>query len=421
LTRFGAMVVRVDERRPGADLPLLSVSQTRGVLRRSELTDKPPRAETLDVYKVCRRGDIVFNKMSIRAGAIGVAGEDGLVTYHYEVMRPVTGADARYLVYMVKSSWFIGELILRERGIGAGDQANVRTTEVPFKVLRTVDAYLPEFAMQRAIADYLEHETARIAALIAKQERLIATLRERQAADVEAQILASSGDKRSRLKHHVVNVNQGWSPQCYPWPADGVETWAVLKAGAANGGRFRPSENKELPEDETPRPEAVVRRGQLIVSRANTRELVGSAAVVDGDFPRLMLSDKLYAFALDTNACLPRFVALMLGTRRWRDLIEIEAGGTSPSMQNISQADILNLPMSLPPLIVQQQVVDHLDVQALRTDALVSKAENFIAVAKERRSALITEAVKGRINVPLPISAAEASTAESAVTPSESI
>ena len=56
---------------PGANLPLLSVSQVRGVLRRSELTDKVHRADSLDVYKVCRKGDIVFNKMSVASGAMG--------------------------------------------------------------------------------------------------------------------------------------------------------------------------------------------------------------------------------------------------------------------------------------------------------------------------------------------------------------
>lgn len=104
MTRFGAAMAKIDERMPGIDLPLMSVSQTRGVIRRSELTDAPHRAKSLDAYKVCRRGDVVFNKMSIRAGAMGVAQEDGLVTYHYEVMRPRAGTDPRFIVYLMKGS-----------------------------------------------------------------------------------------------------------------------------------------------------------------------------------------------------------------------------------------------------------------------------------------------------------------------------
>jgi len=398
MTRFGHAVEKVDERIPGIDLPLMSVSQTRGVIRRSELTNAPQRAESLDAYKVCRRNDIVFNKMSIRAGAMGVAAEDGLVTYHYEVMRPREGADPNFIAYLMKSSWFTEELIKRERGIGAGDQANVRTTEVPFSVLKTIDAYFPEYAEQCAIADYLDRETARINTLIEEQQRLIEMLRERRRAAVEGAVsaVATSG---ARLKHIIRSVRQGWSPQCYGWPADGVETWAVLKAGAANGGRFRPMENKELPEEEIPRPDIVVTRGDLIVSRANTRELVGSAAVVEGDFPRLMLCDKLYAFSLDESRAESRFVAAVLGSRRWRDLIELEATGASYSMLNISQSDIVNLPMPLPPVDEQRCIVAHLDSETAKIDRLIEETERFIELARERRAALITAAVTGQIDV----------------------
>lgn len=112
-----------------------------------------------------------------------------------------------------------------------------------------------------------------------------------------------------------------------------------------------------------------------------------------------MLSDKLYAFELKPNQAVTRFVAVILGTRKWRDLIELEATGSSPSMQNISQADILNLPIGLPPVSDQLAALAHLDEQTAKIDLLISKAERFIALAKERRSALITAAVTGQIDV----------------------
>jgi type I restriction enzyme S subunit len=341
-------------------------------------------------------GDVVFNKMKIRSGAMGVAPEDGLVTYHYEVMRLRDGMDARYIVHLMKSSWFTSELIARERGISAGGEyGGIRTTEVPFKVLRTIEVRLPEVCEQRRIADYLDRETARIDTLIEEQQRLIEMLRERRSAAVE-EAVAAVQTTGQRLKHIIRSVRQGWSPQCYAWPADGVETWAVLKTGAANGGVFRPMENKELPEIEVPRPEIAVRRGDLIVSRANTRDLVGSAAVVDGDFPRLMLCDKLYAFTLDETQALPLFVAAVLGSRRWRDMIELEATGASYSMLNVSQSDIVNLPMPLPTLDDQHQIFSRLDEQTAQIDALIAETERLIELARERRSALITAAVTGR-------------------------
>jgi restriction endonuclease S subunit len=92
-------------------------------------------------------------------------------------------------------------------------------------------------------------------------------------------------------------------------------------------------------------------------------------------------------------------MAFVLGTRRWRDLIELEATGSSPSMQNISQSDIVNLPMYLPPIDTQLDVLRRLDEQTAKVDALIAETERFVELSRERRVALITAAVTGQIDV----------------------
>ena len=186
---LGSALERVDLRLPGVDLPLMSVSQTVGVVRRSSLTDTPPRAESLDAYKVCREGQLVFNKMKVRAGAIGVAPEDGLVTYHYEVMRVRPTADPAYLVYLMKSRALTAELVRRERGLSAGDESSrVRTTEVPFRILRGIQAHLPPVARQKEIVARLQHELTAADRLIAAIEEHITLAKERRAALITAAV-----------------------------------------------------------------------------------------------------------------------------------------------------------------------------------------------------------------------------------------
>lgn len=68
-------------------------------------------------------------------------------------------------------------------------------------------------------------------------------------------------------------------------------------------------------------------------------------------------------------------------------------------MLNISQSDIVNLPMTLPPVAEQRRILTHLDDQTARIDALIAKAQEHIAFAKERRAALITAAVTGQLDV----------------------
>ncbi|MFH9562369.1 restriction endonuclease subunit S [Streptomyces globisporus] len=307
-------------------------------------------------------------------------------------IRPNAGNDGRFLTYYL--------IALRATGYIRRYCNIVSMPHLTAEKLAAIPLPLPSGHEQRAITGYLDRETAEIDSLISAQERFIGLLQERRQAVVEHELSeVAAAVPGTRLKHLVRSVRQGWSPQCFPWPGDGVQTWAVLKAGAANRGLFRPEENKVLPEDLEPRPSTVVRRGDLVVSRANTRDLVGSAAVVCGDYPRLMLSDKLYALALDESKALPRYVAHLMASRRIRGLIEVAASGASSSMQNISRDQIVNLPMHVPELAEQRRILERLDREATNFDTLIAKTQRHIELARERRRALITAAVTGQIDI----------------------
>lgn len=341
---------------------------------------------------LAKAGQVLYSKIRPGLNKVTLAPLDCLCSADMYAIEPRSGVDARYLAYYMRSQPF--------HAYASVTADRVKMPKINREELAAAPWVRPPLSEQLAIADFLDEQTSRIDTLIGKQTQLITTLRERRSAVVEREIeKEASTTSGQRLKHITREVRQGWSPQCLSWPADGRETWAVLKAGAANAGRFRPEENKELPPEMKPRPETVVLRGDLVVSRANTRDLVGSAAVVNDEYPRLMLCDKLYAFRLDARHAVPTFVALRMGTRALRGMIEVSAGGTSPSMQNISREDLANLPMDLPAVRIQQETLRVIDVQTAGIDALVDKAEQHIALAKERRSALITAAVTGQIDV----------------------
>ncbi len=374
----------------------LTPSQSHGVLPQTEYTAITgnrvvQNIEGQNSMKHVEPDDFIIHLRSFQGG-LEHSKLAGKVSTAYTVLSPMRGAVPSYYRWLLKSDAYIQ--VLRTTTNQLRDGQSIRFgdfTKVPLPA--------PPPAAQRAIADYLDRETAQIDTLIAEQQRLIALLRERRVA-LQATAFAPwvERDAGSRLKHAIVGSRQGWSPDCYGWPADGVGVWAVLKAGAANGGIFRPHENKELPDDLAPRPETVVREGDVIVSRANTRDLVGSAAVVVGEFPKLQLCDKLYALEVERATAIPDFVAGALGHPASRGRIELAASGSSPSMQNVSKTDILNLPLDLPDLDTQRSVVKRLQRDVRRVDALTREAERLIELARERRSALITAAVTGQID-----------------------
>lgn len=176
--------------RAGAEteaLPLLSVSISWGV-RRREASDRITRAasEDLSNYKLCRAGDLVINRMRAFQGALGIAPEDGVVSPDYAVLRVDPTVDKRWLNYFLTSGFTVAMMASLVRGIGGTEAGNVRTPRLNISDLRSMTAPLVSADEQRAIADYLSRETARIDTLIEEQQRLIEMLRERRAAVLSA-------------------------------------------------------------------------------------------------------------------------------------------------------------------------------------------------------------------------------------------
>ncbi len=194
------------------------------------------------------------------------------------------------------------------------------------------------------------------------------------------------------VKRCLKSITQGWSPQCENYPAEAGK-WGVLKVGCVNGGSFDPSENKALPSSLEPLPELSIRKGDVLVSRANTRELVGSVAVADVDFERLMLCDKLYRLRVDEESCEPAFIAHCLSTPASRGVIEAAASGASSSMLNIGQAAITGMFVAIPPLKEQQVIVAFVRGEAAKIDELVKEQQRLIDLLKEKRQAVVARAV----------------------------
>lgn len=284
-----------------------------------------------------------------------------------------------------------------------------------FEQIGNMSIALPSDSEINAISRHLDRETARIDALVTKKIRFIELLREKRQAlithavtkglDPTAKMKDSGlewlGDvpmhwKMTFVKRAVTSIEQGWSPECESRPAEDDE-WAVLKVGCVNGGIFRPSENKALPPALMPRPELSLCKGDVLVSRANTRELVGGCAVVPHDFPRLILCDKLYRLKAN-NKVTNEFLAALIAVYGRRE-VEVEATGASSSMVNIAQSVILNLAIGLPPIHEQVDVIAAINTGSTRLELLISKTERSISLLKERRSALITAAVTGQIDL----------------------
>lgn len=187
----------------------------------------------------------------------------------------------------------------------------------------------------------------------------------------------------TRLGSQVLESGAGWSPSCEARPRDGAE-WGVLKVSAVSWGIYRPEENKALPPNLEARPEYEVAKGDFLVSRANTAELVARSVVAEETPKHLMLSDKIVRLKL-TSMCARRYMNLANSAPLARRYYSQVAGGTSSSMKNVSREQILNLPIALPPLAEQRRIVAKFDSLVAICDTL----KRQINAATEKQIALL--------------------------------
>ena len=134
--------------------------------------------------------------------------------------------------------------------------------------------------------------------------------------------------------------------------ADGVR---VLKVSAVTSGEYKPHESKSFDENEEYPDHYIVREGDLLISRANTSELVGAVAYVWETKGREMLPDKLWRFVWPQERTIePLFMLHLARSRYFREQLIQRATGSSGSMKNIGKAKMLEIPIPVPPIDLQR-------------------------------------------------------------------
>jgi type I restriction enzyme S subunit len=320
-------------------------------------------------------------------------------------VRPRREGDVpRYLYYVLR--------LMAETGVFRADGNPNTIDHLTATQLRHYRVPFPTPFEQERIAAFLDRETAKIDALLSGEERLLRAVEEERRTRITRAVCGRLAElpadrwagcmpedwKLMRMRFLTTRIEQGWSPLCENRLADESE-WGVLKVGCVNGGTFDEAEHKALPAGETPLPEYEIRPGDILMSRANTRELLGSAALVGSVRPRLLLCDKLYRLKVRGDLIVPAYLMLLLGTAPARFQLERESTGASGSMQNISQETLANMLVPLPPLQEQARVVELVRAETARMAEVVGRVRQAMERLVALRTALITAAVTGQIDV----------------------
>lgn len=182
-TRRTAWLFRERDERGEPELPLLEVSIKSGVILRQFSDDRIESvAADFSTYKVARKGDIVFNKMRMWQGAVGVAPEDGLVSPDYVVATPNEELLPEYAGLLFRTGAFSAECARHSHGI-VWDRLRLY-----WEGFREIVIPLPPLEIQAIIVAHIENETSMIDGVRSANEKTVQLLKERRAAIIAATV-----------------------------------------------------------------------------------------------------------------------------------------------------------------------------------------------------------------------------------------
>ena len=365
-------------------------------------------------YTAILYGDVLFaasgEKMEeIGKSAVNLLREPAVCGGDVIILRPFDVSAAAFLGYATDSHG----LAYQKATMGRGTTIK----HVYPDELRNLTIPLPPPSEQAAIVRFLDWANGRLERAIRAKRKVIALLHEQKQAIIHKAVtqgLDPKVPKRDsgipwlgeipshwevrRLKHCTTLIEQGWSPQCDAQPAEGNE-WGVLKVGCVNKDTFRPEQNKKLPEALRPDLGLEIRDGDILVSRANTRELLGLAALAEKPPAKRLLCDKLFRFRAKREVFDEKFLVFVLRSKPCRQQIESSTNGASTSMQNIGQGVLKNLWLASPNVAEQKQIVIQITAATRPITAGIDRYEREITLLREYRTRLVADVVTGKLDV----------------------
>ena len=161
----------------------------------------------------------------------------------------------------------------------------------------------------------------------------------------------------TRLGNVLASTDAGKSPQCEDRSCNKGEA-GVIKTTAVQDGYFLPNENKILPTSFTIQKDQLIRKGDLLITRAGPRNRTGVLCVVDVECEKLILSDKTVRLAYIRNNVNPHYLQIALSSPAIQNMVVKAMSGMAESQVNISQSNMKKFLIPIPPLNEQNRIVD---------------------------------------------------------------
>ncbi len=391
----------------GKNEDYLSLMANVGIIPYAEKGDvgnKKP--EDLTKCKLVSKGDFVINSMNYGIGSYGLSALNGICSPVYIVLRPrLEKIESRYAFRIFENRTF--QTFAQSFGNGILEHRSA----INWDILKSIGMGIPPKEEQIVILNFLDRETAKIDALIAEQRRLVELLAEKRQAVISHAVTKG-------LNHNAPMKDSG-----IEWVGEVPKHWEVRRLKsllkeplmyganeAADGddpgnprfvritdindnGGLREETFRSLPLD-IAQPYLLI-EGDVLLARSGAT--VGKSFFYQDSWGSCCFAGYLIRARLNQNVLSPDFFyACCQSTFYWQYVSGTQIQST---IQNVSAEKYANLWLPCPPTEEQQTIAAFLDNKTAKFDALTAEANRAIELLKERRNALISAAVTGKIDV----------------------
>jgi len=353
---------------------------------------KPAMKIAKKSHFVIRSGDVIYNKLFAWKGTFGIVPRelDGMfVSDKFPTYRlDATKVHPDYLRWYFR----VPGLWEQARQMSTGSAALSKLTLNPPR-FPELEVPLPPLAEQRRIVAKIDQLAAKIdearglrdTALQGAAAMLPATLR----------LLSREMDTSGTLGCALVGKpRNGWSARC-----DNEDSGCpILSLSAVTGFAYQPSAFKRTSLPTHSQAHYWLKAGDLLITRSNTPELEGHAAIYDGKPDPCIYPDLMMRLDIRADTTMSRFVWYWLQTPLVRDFVVSNAKGTSPTMRKISQAIVMSIPFPRAvSLAEQRRIVAYLDDLQAKVDRLKALQAQTAAELDALLPAILDRAFKGEL------------------------
>lgn len=393
------------------ELELLSVYRDYGVVKRTEKDNNHNIIpKDLSNYKIVFKGDLVLNKMKVWQGSLGISSYDGIVSPAYIVCSVTSNISGKYLNYLLRNKMYLTIYNKLSYGVRV-DQWDMR-----YEDFKNIELFLPPKEEQDKIADFLDHNLAKIDKFVELTERQIELLKEQKEVIINDAVTKGIDNDVAykdsgidwigkipehwevvRLKSIVENIVSGvWGEDSKNDDNDII----CIRVADFDMKKLSASKNKLTLRniDFDKNKSRILKKGDLLLEKSGGGEKQPVGRVIQYKFeeiavcsnfitkftPKKLVSSKFLLFTLHNIQLRRRHIAFINQTT---------------GIQNLDINKYFSNKILFPPKKEQEEIVAYIEKETNKIDRTIELYKNQIKLIKEYRTSLIASAVTGKIDV----------------------